>query len=72
MHTQTHTSDYRPLREPRATLREVRVSTTPTVALQLPTVNQNRSSRSSSSQPEAAAAVEHGRKELCIKTVTNP
>ena len=67
--THTHTSDYRPLREPRD---PVRASTTPTVALQLPTANQNRSSRSSSSQPEAAAAVEHGPKELCIKTVTNP
>ena len=67
MRAHTHTSDYRPLREPRGTPREVRASTTPiTVVLQLPTV------RSSSSQPEAAAAVERGPKELCIKTVTNP
>ena len=71
LYARTHTSDYRPLREPRATPREVRASTTPTVVLQLPTVNQNRSS---SSEPEApaAAAVEHGPKELCIKTATNP
>ena len=57
---------------PAQTPGEVRASTTHTVVLQLPAVNQNRSSRSSSSQPEAAAAVEHGPKELCIKTVTNP
>ena len=47
----THTSDYRPLREPRATPREVRASTTPTVVLYiLPTVNQSKSSRSSASK----------------------